>query len=315
MVGASYEVRLVDWAEQNEMAREAYASAKFTTASGFARVNCPFCPTRIGKVDRKQCFSVSTTSGWWRCWRCGVSGRLDGDWEDVQERPEEQQVRPMTLPEGFYELGVEPAVSAMCFEEAREYLTTPIGQRTSTGEKGRGLAAVSTWREAHIGAVLRGKMADRVVVPILSPEGICWGWVGRTWHPGAERPYHNASGMTVGSDGNLFNHAALLRKTEKPVLVMEGVFDSLHVWPDSVALLGKATEAQFEALAASPRPVVVALDGDAWREGWALAAKLRVRGQHAGSIRLPPGKDPDEMYAAELWQAASRALDQDEATL
>lgn len=296
----------------NALAHAALNSARFVTSSGHARSNCPFCPGRVGKEDKKQCLAISTTSGWYNCWRCGITGRLDGEeftTDAPQLSPQEKVV--MGPPEGFYELGTEPGFSAISFEDAREYLSTPIGKRTSWGEKGRGLADPAVWRAAHIGATYSGRAAGRVVVPLLSPEGQWWGWVGRCWTPGSERPYLNATGMTLGTDGHLFNHAALLVKTEKPVLVMEGVFDALAYWPDAVAVLGKPTEPQLSALSATPRPVAVVLDGDAWREGEMLSLKLRLEGQRAGHVRLAAGVDPDELPdKSQLWQQAEESLNQ-----
>jgi len=91
-------------------------------------------------------------------------------------------------------------------------------------------------------------------------------------------------------------------------MVVEGVFDALALYPNAVAVLGKASEAQMEALQESKRPVVIVLDGDAWQEGWAMAARLKFKGQRAGSVRLPPKLDPDEVDPAWLQEEVKKAL-------
>jgi DNA primase len=87
------------------------------------------------------------------------------------------------------------------------------------------------------------------------------------------------------------------------------VFDAIALWPDGVAVLGKPSPMQREAMIQARRPVVVCLDGDAWREAYALATLLRVEGQRAGFVRLGPGVDPDEVPRAELDARAAACLE------
>lgn len=276
---------------RNELAKEAMAAAKFTTASGHARANCPFCDERVGKADRKQCFSVHTVTGWYRCWRCGIAGRLDGmeDVEPVAPPPDGPAPGP---PEGFTPL--DELRDALSAEPARAYL------------RSRGLPE-PVWFSANLGACLSGRFGGRVIAPVLSPEGSWLGWVGRAWVAKCPKPYFNAPGMSLGEV--LYNHAALLVETDEPAYVVEGVFDALSLWPDSAALLGMPTDAQISAMAAARRPVVMVLDGDAWEIGWATAMRLRLEGQRAGSVRLPPKTDPDQVGRAWLAEEGRRSLE------
>ena len=79
-----------------------------------------------------------------------------------------------------------------------------------------------------------------------------------------------------------------------------------------MACLGKPTGVQMEQLAAvRQRPVVVALDADAWRTGASVAMTLRLRGVSASDLRLPPGKDPDSLSSDWfLKKAAAQLKDQ-----
>lgn len=289
----------MDHYEVKELARLAFAEARFTTSSGFARSDCPFCLEVVGKPDRKQCFAVNTKTGFFRCWRCGTKGKLDdvGDSEGEVEAPAKKDAAVVEPPEGFVELGVEPGSSAFCTEEARAYLCR------------RGLADPGVWAAARIGCCLEGRFGGRVVVPVLSQDGRWLGWVGRTWVKRSDRPYMNAPGMTLGTAGNLYNEVALSMPAAAPVMVMEGVFDALAYWPDAVAVLGKPTEPQIATLVSSARPVVVVLDGDAWEEAWSLAMRLRFDGQRAGMVKLPPRVDPDEVDRGWLRREAARSLE------
>ena len=280
---------------RNAMAKAALEAARFTTASGHARTNCPFCLLRVGKDDKTQCLAISVTTGWYSCWRCGIKGKLDdGDFTPVEQAAVVEKVA-LTLPEGFYELGVWPGLTAESFRAERAYLR-------------KRLPDMRVWTAARIGAAATGRAAERVIVPVLGPAGEVWGWVGRDVTVRAEKKYLNCTGMTVGTDGHLFNHAALAVKTDVPLLVMEGVFDALTYWPDAVAVLGSPTSAQTEALAKATRPVVAALDADAWDKCWVLGQKLKFKGQRAGAVRLPPGCDPDEVDPMWLRREAELSL-------
>lgn len=253
---------------------------------------CLACQERTGKPDRRGSFSFNPSTGFYQCFKCGIVGRLDGYQHLEAPAPEE---RPdMEPPEGFYELCRGEGRDSLSLEPARHYL------------RSRGLRDETLWREARLGACAEGHFASRVVVPVLSPDGEWRGFVARAWVKKHQVPYLYPKGMARRE--LLYNHAALLRQTDAPVFVVEGVMDALALWPDAVAVLGKPSEPQILALAEAPRPVVACLDGDAWQEGEELAMRLRLEGQRAGNIILPPKKDPDEVPRGWLDEEARRCL-------
>lgn len=269
----------------------------------YRRGICLPCELRTGKPDRRGSFSFNSSNGFYQCFKCGLVGRIDGyDEEDFEQ--EEVEDRPvMKPPEGFYELCRGEGRTAMALDPAREYL------------RSRGLTNEVLWEEAHLGACIEGWFRSRVVVPVLSPDDVWLGFVARAWTKKAEIPYLYPKGMARRDI--LYNHKALLVEDAvrrlrgddlPPVFVVEGVMDALALWPDAVAVLGKPTDPQIYALAESARPIAVCLDGDAWREGEQLALRLRLEGQRAGSIRLPPTKDPDEMEIEWLREEARSVL-------
>jgi hypothetical protein len=263
-------------------------------SAGNIRTNCPLCEMRAGKVDRKRSMSMRVKTGWYRCFRCGAVGRLDdvaGSYDF--EETEEDVVKLVEPPEAFYELAREPGRSSLACKPFRDYLV------------GRGVKIIVA-RDVGIGGCVAGRMNDRVVVPVRSEEGFWLWWVARSIHKSADRKYMYPCGSRKGV---LFNHAALFVETDVPALVVEGCFDALPYWPDAVALLGKPTEEHMLALLAARRPICVALDGDAWLEGAGLTLRLRMEGQRAGALRLPPKKDPDEMCVDEIRHLAMRSID------
>lgn len=260
--------------------------------TGWWRVDCPLCLTRTGKADRKQALAINVKSGAFYCWKCHLSGRIRRqsipvDAEETQDARE--AVQAMEPPEGFTMLAGDDSFS---LELAREYAAKRCPPEM--------------WEEVQIGACVIGKYAGRVIIPVLAEDGMTWlGWVGRTWYK-SDRAYSYPRGMNRGE--LLYRGQALWEDTEEPLLVVEGVFDALHLWPNAVAVLGKASELQMESLAASKRPIVVVLDGDAWLEAYAMSLRLKIYGKTAGYVRLPPKLDPDEVPRDWLAEEVRRAL-------
>lgn len=75
--------------------------------------------------------------------------------------------------------------------------------------------------------------------------------------------------------------------------MVEGVPDAIPYWPDAVSCLGKPSEEQIRLLTHAKRPVVMCLDGDAWRLGRRVAERLAYDEVQASFVRLPPKTDPN----------------------
>lgn len=265
--------------------------------AGWIRTNCPLCILTQGSEDKRFSFGLSATSGRFECYRCGERGRLsqsDLDLADVQQRtvvvtpPTDE---PIELPDEYLPLWCGDGETAWSTEEAREYLA------------GRGIGP-GLIEAARIGACVTGRYQSRVVIPVLI-EDVCRGWVARA-HWDADRAYLYPMGMRRGS--LLYNQAALYVETDTPCLVVEGIFDVFPYYPDAVACLGKPTAGQIAIMLGAKRPLVTVLDGDAWREGRALAQRLRFEGLRAASLRLPPRRDPATVLPSSLMQQAMDAV-------
>lgn len=268
-------------------------AGKRPSATGWVRGDCPLCELKSGKADRKQCLGLEVTTGHWHCFRCGARGLLAD--VDIPTSPRAPAVANVVdLPDGFFELYREPGRSAFMAEGARDYLAD------------RGVDEV-VGRAARIGACLVGRYRGRIVVPVYAPEGALVGWSARDFLGQSERKYLYPEGMRRALI--MYNAAALLVDSTEPVFVVEGVFDALALWPDGAGCLGKPSPPQVEMLRATTRPVVVLLDGDAWRESFGLASKLRAFGKRAGSVRLPPKTDPATADLDAVRAAAVRAIE------
>ncbi len=287
------------------------AHGKRPSETGWLRMNCPLCELRVGKGDRRQSLGLSVTTFRFECYRCGATGRLSRPLDEFSGFSVDAAAQaPPTVvdpPEGFYPLGEEPGSTAASLAEARAYLA---GLPSERGHAGRPVPiSPSLLVESGIGACVSGYWANRVVIPIFDLVGDWANFSTRIlpdFEEGCDKKYLYPKG---GRRSILYNHVALLEETDTPVFVVEGCFDALAHWPQSVAVLGKPTPTHLEALAAAPRPVVFVLDGDAWEEAWVMTLKLRARGQHAAYVKLAPGVDPDEVPGDVLMAAALEALD------
>ena len=265
------------------------------SSSGEVRLDCPFCAGRVGSGDRKRSLSANASKSVWHCHRCSAGGR--GDLSFLGAAPASVQVKV-----------VETLIRPPFFTALRSVRGSILSKPYEQFLAHRGLP-VPVLDAAGVGFCDDGPVSGRVVVPIL--DGTDWqGFSARTIY--AARPkYTYPPGMHRSE--LLYNVFALDRATDEPVYVVEGVLDALHLWPDAVALLGSASAWQVARLRACSRPLVVVLDGDAWRSGWELALRLSVPGRLAAALRLGPRVDPDEVPAAQLREAARDALAQEAA--
>jgi hypothetical protein len=251
---------------------------------------------RTGKADRRGSFSFNTSNGWASCFKCGIRGRVEGfEPGENLPAPEAQPVRTWEPPQGFVEVGRGDGATAEVTAYARRFL-----------EEERKLKDRNVWRAARVGCCLEGWYNDRLVVPVLTPDDEWNGFVTRAiGDPGDKPKYLYPKGM---DRQQLYNMSALLVQTDEPVLVVEGVLDSLALWPNSVAVFGGWTDQQIWALADCARPVVAVMDGDAWEDSRDMAMRLKLEGQRAGWVRLPPRVDPDEVDRSWLEEEARRSL-------
>lgn len=260
---------------------------------GDYQLNCPFCEEREGKKDEKYKLSANplaqhptdpTVKGGWVCWRCDVRGWGGIDFLEVPD------VRP---PEAV-DLG--PPFGFASFKENESALSLNPYRQYVRGRKD-GAYVLEILTRIGGGACLTGWFEGRVLVPHVV-NGKWEGFSARTIGKGDPKYlYPRGMDRRRGLWG-----VEWLPPDDQPAWIVEGVFDALPLWPYGVATFGKSvTQEQIEQLAALERPLVVCLDGDAWTEGYALAARLAMRrAVRPGPLRvqwarLPPTTDPGSL--------------------
>lgn len=280
--------------DRDQMALDAVAGRR-PNGKGKIRANCPWCELIVSKVDKKQCFELDITTGWWKCYRCDTRGKLEELPHDVStmapslvDKPPPPQVQ---FPQGFVPMWKDEGKTSFACRHARKYL------------EHRGISE-ATIAQARIGACITGLFQSRVIVPIYT-SGRLVGYVGRSWKKGVQPKYRYNEGFERAT--TLYNEECLYITTDEPCIIVEGTFDTFPFFPNAAAVLGKPSGAQIEMLLNARRPIAIAMDGDAWREGEALAMSLRMAGKRAVSLKLPPTYDPDEM-PKQITEAARAAF-------
>lgn len=295
----------MSWFDTSEAVRNAVIDAVYTPGSKFARIECPVCLDRTGKQDRRKSLSFNLERGSYQCFKCHVEGRVHGWAGDDGPARDDAEDENDTLQQDAP--GVDPPAGYMPLWEGPATQTPIAAPALAYAEK---RCPRSLWRQLQIGACLMAgeKLYGRVVIPVLDTQDRWRGWVARSWQKTSSFPYYNMPGPWAGEV--LFNPAAVESTDPScPMIVSEGVFDAIHLWPHAVGVLGKPTPAQVELILQARRSIAVVLDGDAWVEGLALAQVLRLEGIKAGSVRLPPRTDPDHFSAAQVHQWARECLE------
>ena len=222
-------------------------------------VCCPFCGEE-GLYNTDKALGINLQNGKGHCFRCGwrssgvrdtakalcrVFGikydlvalvrdeqratRLALHTEELEEHP-----RRIKLPDGYESFSASKDELEVA---ARQYLKT------------RGVTKLQIMQH-RIGYAAVGKMAFRVIFPVLGDDGGVYGYVGRDWTGNQEPKYLNSKGIKLLWGANV---------PAERIVVCEGIIDALRVeqilleWlPNSVsgAQLGSSiTKTQLAQLA------------------------------------------------------------------
>lgn len=235
----------------------------------------------------------------------------------------------------FYENLADPERGG----RAREYLAVRGIRKEMIREYGLGYAPVE-WRDLctffrekgvpeddaeKLGLIRRGErepfdfFRDRLIFPIISPDGKVLGFSGRALGEGQEPKYLNSPDSLVYAKGESFLGLQLARnfiREKEEVVLVEGNFDQLRLYQEGirnvVAPLGTAvTGGQIRLLARLTPHFVVLFDGDA--AGQRAAARALETFLPLGilprAVTLPPKEDPDSFVLKSGGEALSRRIE------
>jgi predicted RNA-binding Zn-ribbon protein involved in translation (DUF1610 family) len=242
---------------------------------------CPFCNNSKWNMQLNKAKAV------FHCWACGEGGSVRSflrrfgvsfEDEDVKGGPEPRRADPgaVALPES------EPILQAAARSESAARSLAYLHFRDMSNKE------IEEWGVKF--GTGSGPWSGWTLFPF-------YGLGGLEYFQGLN---HRLAKKYMGPDGGKDRFCPRRRSETGMIVLVEGLFDGLAAWRrtrhDVMVLFGKfAGERQMAGLkAANYERVYVCLDGDAPKEGAALAEKLRAAGCRPWLVELDPDLDPDE---------------------
>lgn len=264
----------------------------YKKSKGNYAVHCPFCHHRKPKLEINL-DANSPSFQHWACWVCGTKGRTirsllkhlnlsrteaENILQYVQrgEEQEETTKKIVRLPEEFEPLELA-SHSSVYANRVRKYLYA------------RGLTDIDFVRYG-IGYCMKGKYADRVIIPSYDENNALNYFVARSLNSGTYLKYVNPD--IDKSNCIIFEN---LINWDEPVILCEGVFDAMAIRRNAVPLLGQnISPALMKKIITSPCPdIYMTLDRDAVKRALNHCETFLSMGKRVFFIE-PSEKDPSE---------------------
>lgn len=253
---------------------------------------CPFCH------HHKQKLQINLKTQKWHCWVCNSGGKkisyllrkLDvdrntikrvkdcyGDSDYVSEKQDTETKVYIGLPKEFESLLVEPKGFNPEYKQAIAYLS----------RRGINIKHIAKY---NIGYCLTGLYAKRIIVPSYDSDGRLNYFISRSYYEDTKMKYKNPpiSKNVICFDSQI--------NWKLPIVLCEGVFDSISIRRNAIPLLGKFPSKKLveKIFTESVKEIYMALDMDALEDAIKVAEYFRKQGICVKMIYLKD-KDPSEM--------------------
>lgn len=268
-------------------------------AKGQISFDCPVCSHEIKSLDHgdgKGNLEVNYKLNVYKCWSCGDTHNTHGTiytlikkygnnkllkkyflFRPDTETHQNRIYNKVKLPKEFIPLkNIHRAYKlTIHYKQAINY----IKKRNITEEQ------ISKY---NIGYCYEGEYANRIIIPSYDEDDEVNYFIARSFLPYTKLKYKNPE---AAKESIIFNENLI--DWEKPVYLVEGVFDSIFL-ENSIPLLGKfISDKLFNHLYTKAKKIIILLDGDAWESTENLYHKLNCGKlmNKVWAIRLPKDKD------------------------
>ncbi len=245
---------------------------------GEVRINCPFCTSRVGKVDRKRHLYINIYKKLFNCFRCQASGIVQfTDPAPPLPTPPRSNTQVESLPEEMIPL-----------PEA-----VKIYPSVSTYVKSRSLPLYPYW--GYVPSYTNSKYAACIIIPIFFND-IYQGFAARRTFITWKSKWCFSQGLKTKQI--LYNYDRVQGDT---CYVVEGIFDTLTLPELSVATFGCSLSLrQMELLSMKYKKVVMLYDGEAYENSLKYGRCLLEYMDNVFVVRLEKYKDPFDYTPQEL---------------
>ena len=282
-------------------------------------VLCPFCKTKKGSSYAKKKLAIRTDNFVTHCWVCGYKsgnlihllknfspGHLKKYFEvfaeasfitspcrdlTVQEKP------TLALPDSFVMLPF-----------AKDGFNKPFAMKAMAYLQTRGISAVDAiWYWKFGVSPNDSYYRDYLIIPSFDLAGNLNYFTGRLMVTDKNRP--NYRNPVLPRESVVFNEININWK--RPLVITEGPFDLLKTGENATCLLGSELSTEYKLfiqIVKNETPVVLALDPDAQKKTFRIAALFHEYGIEVKLVNIPSGyKDVGEMTQEEFKAVLSSA--------
>ena len=271
--------------------------------------HCPFCK------HHKKKLAVNLNKGF-HCWVCDTSGKnvyyllkRFGSFDNQQEwlkitnqidvRDFELIITGSTVQEKIKQKIDLPKEYKPLFTGSIDlYSQKPLNYLKS---RGFSQEKILEWK---VGYCPSGEYKGRVIIPSFDDEGDVSYFVSRTYEKDWKK-YKNPK----ASKDIVFND--LLIDWEKPIILVEGVFDAIHE-KNMIPILGSTLSERsdlFQKIVEKAKKVFIALDPDAYKKELDIISSLIKYGVDVWKIEVPEGKDLNDISKYEYQRLKMTAVE------
>jgi len=253
--------------------------------------HCPFCNHRKPKLEIKMATDEKGGNPW-ECWVCNTRGLTIKSLLKQLKVPRDTAVEILNhvrkgekvyyeentvvkLPEEFQPLFLASQQSVIA-NKLRNYLYA------------RGLSDTDIIRY-NIGYCTKGEYEGRLIIPSYDENNQLNYFVGRTY----ENSYIKYKNPPSSRDVIIFENTI---NWNKPIVLVEGVFDAMAVRRNAIPILGKNIAPRLikKIISSNVEDIYIALDKDALKRAISFSEKFLNMGKKVYLVELDD-KDPSEM--------------------
>ena len=252
---------------------------------------CPKCNHRKPKLEVNMTTNEKGQNPF-ECWVCGFKGLTIRSLLKQLQVPLEQAQEILRYVRKGEEIGYAPSVTVELPKEFKPVYgsasTSVIANKVKNYLYKRGFTD-RDFLKYNIGYCTSGPYEGRVIVPSYSESNQLNFFVARTY----ENAYHKYKNPETSKDIIGFEN---LINWNRPLIIVEGVFDAIAVKRNAVPILGKSLSRSLLKKLVDSRveDIYIALDKDAFKRALEYTEQFLNMGKHVYLVDMHD-KDPSEM--------------------